>query len=75
MCADVLTLSDGKLMLNESICWADLWGFERSVACWEQGPSSDARRNVINLYHGRFLDRDGEIRWIAKMRDRLAAKY
>jgi LuxR family maltose regulon positive regulatory protein len=39
---DVLELMDGKLTLNDQLCWVDCWAFERAVARLDDRPSGNA---------------------------------
>jgi DNA-binding SARP family transcriptional activator len=71
----VVTLSNGALTLNERECWVDVWTFERAVAQFDTGTHRHYRQIFFNLYRGRFLDRDGDLRCIVRVRDRLAAKF
>jgi len=59
--ADVLTLSDGKLTLNDQVCWVDCWTFERAVAKLDADAQSDAIANVSSFYRGAFLAREQDI--------------
>jgi len=70
-----VTLSDGRLTLNEQECWVDVWSFERAIAKFDSAANRHQRRTIFDLYRGRFLDRDGDLQWIVRVRDRLAAKF
>jgi LuxR family maltose regulon positive regulatory protein len=69
-----LQLTEGKLTLNEQVCWVDIWGFERAISGTGR-PDAAGYRDASNLYRGRFLERDGEASWIVNVRDRLTARY
>jgi DNA-binding SARP family transcriptional activator len=73
--ADALGLTDGKLTLNDRVCWVDSWAFERAIARLDA--AADPRRvaEASSLYRGAFLIRDHDIPCIANARDRLAAKF
>jgi DNA-binding SARP family transcriptional activator len=77
-------LSDnGKLSLNEGVCWVDAWSFERFV---NEGlsrldesvigePYESQLRLALNLYTGHFLAREFEESWMFAPRLRLKAKF
>jgi DNA-binding SARP family transcriptional activator len=72
---EVLVLSDGKLTLNDQVCWVDCWTFERSVARLDAGAEAHLSTKVSSLYRGAFLAREHNIPCIVNARDRLAAKF
>lgn len=69
---DALTLTEGKLTLDQQVCWVDAWTFERAVTRLNE---SQTQVDVLALYRGPFLDREGNVPWIANARDRLAEKF
>lgn len=71
---NALNLSDGKLTLNDQVCWVDLWSFERTIAR-DNAADEPMNHTLLDLYRGRFLDRGGDAKWIVNVRDRLAAKF
>lgn len=74
---------DGKLTLNESLCWVDVWGFERSVneglRRLNEAASGDAAelelRAALSLYAGHFLSRECDETWMLMPRLRLKSKF
>ncbi len=71
---DAVALTDGKLTLDQQVCWVDAWTFQRALTRLDETEErTDAA--LLNLYRGRFLDRDGDAAWIVNTRDRLAAKF
>jgi ATP/maltotriose-dependent transcriptional regulator MalT/DNA-binding SARP family transcriptional activator len=72
---DVLVLSDGKLTLNDQVCWVDCWTFERAVAGLDAGADAHLIAKVSSLYRGAFLAREHNIACVVNARDRLAAKF
>jgi LuxR family maltose regulon positive regulatory protein len=84
---EAIALKDGKLSLNEGICWVDTWAFERAQAKAEKmlgaggEPASieadiDAQgERVLALYPGHFLAGDDEKPWLVGCRQRLASKF
>jgi DNA-binding SARP family transcriptional activator len=74
---------DGKLTLNDRVCWVDAWSYERAAnACLGgAGESADGRalpgqrRTAVDLYTGHFLARESEESWMLAMRLRLRLKF
>ena len=74
---------DGKLTLNEDICWVDVWSFERSVndglLRLNESASGDSAepqlRAALSLYSGHFLSRESEESWMLTARLRLKTKF
>ena len=82
--AKAAVLSDnGKLSLNESVCWVDTWSFERFVNDglrrldeFSIGNTSELQlRLALNLYAGHFLLREFEESWMIAPRLRLKTKF
>lgn len=73
----VLTLHDGKLSLQPTMCWVDAWAFERLQSHVQQGifaPGLGAEK-VLNLYHGHFLSGDTDLPWTAARRESLRSRF
>jgi DNA-binding SARP family transcriptional activator len=70
-----LTLSDGKLTLDERECWVDAWRFERTIAKFDTAVDWHSPRDIFVLYRGRFLEGEDDLQCVAKVRDRLAARF
>ena len=74
---------DGKLALNEGMCWVDVWSFERSVndglRRLNESPGADVSephlRAALSLYSGHFLSRESEESWMLTPRLRLKTKF
>ena len=74
---------DGKLTLNEGVCWVDAWSFERSVNEGLRRLNEPARgdagelhlRAALSLYSGHFLSRESEESWMLTPRLRLKTKF
>jgi two-component SAPR family response regulator len=76
-------LADGKLSLDRSQCWVDVWAFERaaraaeaSVQAGDAGADALIRlgRALLDAYPGHFLAGDADQRWAIDLRDRLRAR-
>jgi ATP/maltotriose-dependent transcriptional regulator MalT/DNA-binding SARP family transcriptional activator len=72
---DAIFLNDGRLTLNDQICWVDSWTFERAVSDSGPEPAAAEIAKIAALYRGAFLAREPAVPCIANTRDRLAAKF
>lgn len=79
---DAVVLKAGVLSLNPSVCWVDVWEFERLLARLKK-PALDARANpasaslterMLELYQGPFLNGASEA-WMLSRRERLRVKF
>ncbi len=74
---------DGKLTLNERVCWVDVWGFERAVndglRRLHEAAGGDAAephlRAALSLYAGHFLSHESEESWMLTPRLRMKTKF
>jgi LuxR family maltose regulon positive regulatory protein len=76
---------DGKLTLNEKVCWVDAWEFERSVnSGLDRSGNNNGNgsreveahlRTALGLYAGQFLARESEEPWMLAPRLRLQTKF
>jgi DNA-binding SARP family transcriptional activator len=82
-CHDSVLLHDGKLTLNDRVCWVDVWAFERLVneglRGLEEGESEpdpeSLLRAALALYGGPFLGRETDEAWMLAPRLRLQVKF
>lgn len=82
---DLLSVSEGRLSIDRSKCWADIWVLEEIVAEIEKAThAEDARdgqdyaglsRELLRLYAGHFLDQELQESWAVEARDRFRAKF
>jgi DNA-binding SARP family transcriptional activator len=82
---DVLVLTEGKLSLDPSRCWVDVWAFEALVtridSTAHQPPGGadvnhgELAKELLRLYSGHFIEKDSQEPWVLATRDRLAAKF
>lgn len=81
---DVITLSEGRLSLDASRCWVDVWAIEEGVERIDQvahSPAGDGSElielvaDLLRLYRGHFLENETQDAWAAAARDRLKAKF
>ena len=64
-----LTLAEGRLSLNGSVVWLDVWAFEQALDATP--PDVDA---ALACYRGHFLGLEAAAPWALPLRDRLQAR-
>jgi two-component SAPR family response regulator len=82
---DLITLAEGRLSLDATRCWVDVWAFEETVARIDQlahdamgcdgAEMADLVAELLRLYRGHFLENEAQDAWAAAARDRLKAKF
>jgi class 3 adenylate cyclase/DNA-binding SARP family transcriptional activator len=82
---DLITLAEGRLSLDASRCWVDVWAFEEAVARidrWTHDATGgdgaeplDLVAALLRLYRGHFLENETQDAWAVAARDRLKAKF
>jgi two-component SAPR family response regulator len=77
-----LQLREGRLTLNESLCWVDVWAFEQVIGQadvrWKEKLKDTAVRleeEAMKLYKGPFLSGEIDQPWAAVMGERLRNKF
>jgi LuxR family maltose regulon positive regulatory protein len=82
---DAIRLQEGRLALNEGVCWVDTRAFERAhqradAVLTGSGPRvtdtdlDSLALRLLSLYPGHFLDGDDENPWLLACRQRLASR-
>lgn len=82
----VLLLSDGKVSLDSSRCWVDVWSFERLLGQAQRIRNRDATgkdackldqltNRMLALYQDHFLAREDITSWSVSLRERLRSKF
>lgn len=76
---DALLLGDGKLSLNDKVCWVDAWALERLVGRATDRDDGPARarqaRQALARYRGTFLGQEDTQSWMIAPRERIASKF
>lgn len=79
---DALVLKDGKLSLDQRLCWTDVWAFEQTLgrvdAAVKGGRADQALRlteQALALYGKGFLPGDAEQPWTIALRERLMSRF
>ncbi|MES2104521.1 MAG: hypothetical protein V4634_10915 [Pseudomonadota bacterium] len=61
---DVITLSEGKLSINSSLCWLDIWALDKLAEAGASYPSakesSGHARQLLQIYRGPFFFADAD---------------
>ncbi len=81
--ARALVIEDGKLGLDPSRVWVDVWAFDAAVDELQRELRGDARVHVIDalgdrvlrLYRGSFLENEPPQRWLLPARDRWRNRF
>ncbi len=72
--ADILSLSEGRVTLNDQLAWVDAWALEAALEHHLKRPLAELQSGLA-AYRGHFLVEEGEEPWLLPTRDRLAAKF
>lgn len=84
-----IAVHEGRLTLDNRLCWVDAWAFERFLGeanrLWEQAregnvarPAAEAVRlteKALALYKGPFLDKDSNEPWTVSPREHMRMQY
>ena len=77
-----IELHEGRLTLDEKICWVDVWAFEHILeeagAHWKDGLMDRAAQlmeKAIQMYKGPFLAKETEQPWTIAISERLRSKF
>ncbi|MEQ6340790.1 MAG: hypothetical protein M3A44_03840 [Gammaproteobacteria bacterium] len=68
-------VKDGRITLDASYCWVDIWAFERLISQAETARPTLNSEKAHSLYQGHFLNKDIEYPWALSMRERLHSKF
>lgn len=71
---DAIRLHDGKLSLNERVCWVDAWAFASALDRNSDTTDLHAKQQALALYRGQFLPQHSHP-WILPVRKRLRQKF
>jgi LuxR family transcriptional regulator, maltose regulon positive regulatory protein len=77
---DAMLFHDGKVSLNERVCWLDVWSFDAKCTCTGDEyivvnkNEGESRAYTIDLYKGHLLPQD-DFAWLLAPRERLRAKF
>jgi DNA-binding SARP family transcriptional activator len=81
-CEKALQFKEGRLTLDKSYCWLDVWALEniwRQADTQRQEGRMDASlqliEKAIGMYRGAFLGGETEQPWMVSLRERLRSKF
>lgn len=78
---EVIQFGDGKVSLDLSRCWVDVFTFERLISNLPRTVEAlnadqlDAAQRACELYRGSFLAADADVPWTIAARERLRNKF
>jgi len=82
---DSVLIDDGRVRLNDALCWVDIWPFERllgktqgDLAHTGNTVCADLRAQtatLLALFHGDFLEREACRPWFLPRRERLRNRF
>jgi LuxR family maltose regulon positive regulatory protein len=80
---DAIEYEDGRLSLNNRICWVDVWAFERLLGEVENLLEGKPKPNhvkhikekIFSLYQNAFLSQLTDRYWSVKLREKLKSKF
>jgi LuxR family transcriptional regulator, maltose regulon positive regulatory protein len=68
---DVIRHQEGRVSLDDEICWIDAHAFERKLEASTRAQTVQA----LGLYRGSFLAEELDARWALQTRERLRSKF
>jgi DNA-binding SARP family transcriptional activator len=81
-CPEVLVFKEGRLSLDNRLCWVDAWAFEHLLgqaehlhAQAEKIRAKEVMHKAVNLYRGAFLSGERVEPWMISPSERLRNKY
>lgn len=75
---DAILIQDGKLSLNDKLCWLDSCSFERLASEAEKSDIAGAMalfERAMAHYTGPLLEGEAEAGWLLPRRERLRSRY
>lgn len=70
-----VVLHQGKLSLDDRLCWVDVWSMERLLEEIEAAPRADQGGRLKALYRGAFLEGEREQPWMLPVREKLRRRF
>lgn len=75
---DALLLGEGKVSLNDKVCWVDVWSLERLLGGISDRDGVEATQRTARLllarYRGPFLNLEETQPWMLPLRERIAGR-
>jgi len=70
-----VVLQQGKLSLDDRLCWVDVWSMERLLAEIEATPRAEQGERLAAIYRGAFLEGEREQPWMLPAREKLRRRF
>lgn len=75
---DALLLGEGKVSLNDKVCWVDVWSLERLLGtlpdCHRTEAALHIAQRLLARYRGPFLNLEETQSWMLHIRERVAGR-
>ncbi len=75
---DALLLGEGKVSLNDKVCWVDVWSLERLLGnlpdCNRPHAALHCAQRLLARYRGPFLNLEETQSWMLRLRERVAGR-
>lgn len=79
---EAIVFSEGKIGLDERLCWTDVGSLERvfaQIEALQSGPAAEGAETLaarlLDLYHGGFLEKEREQPWMLPLRETLRRRF
>ncbi len=81
---ETIQVTEGKVTLNPTCCWVDVWALERMLYETERILTENPSREkeianltckTIQMYKGPFLEEETEHYWTVQMREKLRSRF
>lgn len=75
---DALLLGEGKVSLNDKVCWVDVWSLERLLGslpdCDRPEAALRCSQRLLARYRGPFLNLEETQPWMLRLRERVTGR-
>jgi ATP/maltotriose-dependent transcriptional regulator MalT/DNA-binding SARP family transcriptional activator len=78
---EAIIVQQSTITLNPRLCWVDIWAFERFISAAETTATKQIDKKFLflqkafALYHGLFLQEQGNEYWLQQIRERLQQNF
>ncbi len=78
---EAIIVQHGTITLNPRFCWVDIWTFERLISAAATLTTNQSEKQLfflqkaVALYHGLFLQEQGNEYWLQQTRERLHLNF
>jgi LuxR family maltose regulon positive regulatory protein len=75
---DALLLGEGKVSLNDKVCWVDVWSLERLLGslpdCHRADAALEIAQRLLARFRGPFLNLEETQPWMLRLRERVTGR-